>query len=132
VAAYLNPTGVPTVSYGHTHGVALGQVITVEQAEAFLREDLAGSEAAVRTLVKGPLTENQFAALFSFTFNLEAATLKRSTQLAWLNQGDFTGAVEQFPRFVFARGRCLPGLIRRQAAECTLFLTGSEAAHVAL
>jgi GH24 family phage-related lysozyme (muramidase) len=132
VAAYLNPAGGPTVGYCHTRGVALGQVITVEQAEAFLREDLTGSEAAVRTLVKGPLTENQFTALVSFTFNLGAAILKRSTLFARLNQGNFAGVLEQFSRFVFARGRCLPGLVRRRAAECALFLTGSEAAHVAL
>jgi GH24 family phage-related lysozyme (muramidase) len=131
VAAYLDPVGVPTIGYGHTRGVALGQVITFQRAEEFLREDLAGSEAAVSALVKVALTENQFAALVSFTFNLGAPTLKRSTLLRRLkrstllrrlNQGDYSGAADQFSRFTLAHGRRLPGLVRRRAAERALFL----------
>lgn len=76
LTAYQDSVGVWTIGYGHTQGVAQGQTITQQQAEAFLQQDLAVAEAAVngRGLA---LTDNQFAALVSFTFNLSAGNLAK-------------------------------------------------------
>jgi lysozyme len=69
-----------------------------------------------------PLTQGQFDALSSFTFNLGARRLAESTLLTLLNKGDYHGAAAQFARWVRADGKILDGLVRRRAAEAKLFM----------
>lgn len=121
--AYLCPAGVPTIGYGHTSGVVIGQKITEQQAEDFLRQDLETTEAAVNSYVMVPLTQNQYDALVSFTFNLGPGNLKMSHLLRYVNEGEFQNAANEFERWVFARGEKLNGLVRRREAEKVLFLT---------
>ncbi|MDH0157376.1 lysozyme [Stutzerimonas stutzeri] len=119
--AYLCPAGIPTIGYGSTAGVKLGQTITAERAEELLREDVRQFEAAVSRLVKVPLTQGQFDALTSFAFNLGTKSLEQSTLLRLLNAGDYPGAAAQFDRWVYASGKKLTGLVKRRAAERALF-----------
>ena len=119
--AYRCPAGVPTIGYGHTAGVAMGQTITQQQADDYLRRDVRMFERAVERLVKVPLTQGQFDALVSFAFNLGEGALAQSTLLRLLNAGDYAGAAAQFDRWNKSGGRVLPGLVRRRAAERALF-----------
>ena len=119
--AYRCPAGVPTIGYGHTAGVAMGQTITQQQADDYLRRDVRQFERAVARLVSVPLTQGQFDALVSFAFNLGEGALAQSTLLRLLNAGDYAGAAAQFDRWNKAGGRVLPGLVRRRAAERALF-----------
>ncbi len=137
--AYLCPAGLPTIGWGHTRGVRLGQAITRDQAEVYLREDMAEALAIVDRAVKVSLSAHQRAALASFVFNVGPGkvgvkdgfvTLKSgepSTMLRLLNAGRHTDAVEQFPAWTKAtvKGKRveLPGLVKRRAAERALFLT---------
>mgnify|MGYP003366972558 CR=1 FL=1 len=123
LTAYLCPAQVWTIGYGHTAGVRQGDVIIEAQADAFLRHDLAASELAVGRRVTALLNQNQFDALVSFTFNLGAGNLSRSSLLQKLNAGDYAGAAEEFLRWNRAGGKPLAGLSRRRAAERALFLT---------
>ena len=119
--AYLDTGGVPTIGYGHTRGVTMGQTCTPEQAEVWLEADLESAEKDVQRLVKVPLTDNQYAALVSFTFNLGGHQLSKSTLLRRLNEGDYAAAGEQFKFWVFDNGKKLKGLVRRRAAEAALW-----------
>ncbi|MFL7906018.1 lysozyme [Azospirillum argentinense] len=123
--AYLCPAGVPTIGYGHTAGVRMGQTINGLQAEVYLRADMADAARDVYRLVKVPLTDRQRGALTSFVFNLGAGTLRDSTLLRLLNQRDYEGAAGQFGRWVFATvdgvKTRLPGLVKRRAAESLMF-----------
>lgn len=119
--AYRCPAGVPTIGYGHTAGVAMGQTVTQQQADDYLRRDVRQFERAVSRLVRVPLTQGQFDALVSFAFNLGEGALAQSTLLRLLNAGDYAGAAAQFERWNKAGGRVLPGLVRRRAAERALF-----------
>lgn len=120
--AYLCPAGVPTIGYGHTKGVKLGDKITKEQAEKFLDDDYNAASAFVKSLVKVSLTDNALGALTSFVFNLGVGSLKTSTLLKKLNVGDFVGAANEFDKWVFSAGKKLNGLIARRAEEKQLFL----------
>ena len=124
--AYLCPAGVPTIGYGHTYNVKMGQTISVAQAELFLDHDYQNAEEQVLSLVKVPLTENQLGALTSFVFNLGAGNLRISTLLRKLNLGDYRGAAEQFGAWNKARVNgvmvALDGLTKRRADEKNLFL----------
>lgn len=124
--AYQDSVGVWTIGYGHTKGVKKGDVITQDQANQFLIEDLADAENAVNRLVKVEINQDMFDALSSFTFNLGAGSLQSSTLLKLLNQGKYSEASEQFTRWVFAGGQKLDGLVRRRKAEQKLFRSGKE------
>lgn len=123
VQAYLDSVGVPTIGYGHTHGVHLGQVISFAQAETFLQQDLADFEAQVQAMVKVHLSDNQFAALVSLSYNVGSGAVRNSSLLQSLNAGNYSDAANRFLRFSFAGGHQLPGLLRRRQAERALFLT---------
>lgn len=124
--AYPDPGtgGAPwTLGIGTTFGITKGMTCTVEQAEAWLRRDLAVFENKVSRMVTVPLTDNQFSALVAFTYNVGPGNLLKSTLLKKLNAGDYAGAADQFGAWNKAAGRVLPGLTRRRQAERTLFLT---------
>ena len=123
--AYLCPAGKPTIGWGHTHGVKLGQKISVAQAEVFLDHDYQEARDVVTRLVRVPLNENQVGALVSFVFNLGAGNLSVSTLLKKINRQDFIGAAKEFDKWVYATvngvKQKLNGLIARRAAERALF-----------
>jgi lysozyme len=121
--AYLCPAGVWTIGYGHTGSdVWPGLVITKEWAEWLLDEDLKKFEAYVSGYVKVDLTQDQFDALVSFTYNVGAEAFKNSTMLKKLNAGDYEGAAKEFPRWNKSKGKVLPGLVKRAEAQRKLFL----------
>ena len=116
LTAYQDSVGVWTIGYGHTKGVKQGQTITQQQAERFLQQDLAVAEAAVNRLGL-TLSDNQFAALVSSTFNLGAGNLTK------LLKNGLAAAADRILLFDHAGGKALPGLRRRRTAERALFLT---------
>ena len=121
LTAYRCPAGVWTIGYGHTGGVNKGDKITKKQAESFLKEDIEKFENGVNSVVSVALTQNQFDALVSFTYNVGLAAFKTSTLRQKLNAGDYKGAAKEFPRWNKSSGRVLNGLIRRRNAEKRLF-----------
>ncbi|RPI74763.1 MAG: lysozyme, partial [Desulfobacteraceae bacterium] len=68
------------------------------------------------------LSQNQFDSLVSLVYNIGAGAFERSTLLRLLNQGDYTGAANQFCLWNKAGGKILPGLIKRRCEETLLFL----------
>ena len=119
--AYLCPAGVWTIGYGSTGaGIGPGLTISVEQAEARLKADLARFEEAVGRLAL-PASQNQYDALVSLVFNIGIEAFARSTLLRLHRAGDHRAAAAQFERWIQAGGRKLPGLVRRRAEERALY-----------
>ncbi|PHM67720.1 lysozyme [Xenorhabdus stockiae] len=124
--AYPDPaTGAEpwTIGYGHTKGVVPGQVITCQQAEAFLLEDLTPIYAVLQRFVKVALTQGQFDALCSFIFNVGIGNFLRSTLLKKLNEGNYQGAAQEFLKWDQANGHELPALLARRKSEQKMFLS---------
>ena len=120
---YIDPVGIPTVCYGHTGRFAKrGATYTEEQCEAILIEDVEKHQKGLAQCVNVPLNQNQSDALVSFAFNIGVSGTCRSTLVRKLNSGDYLGAANQFPRWVYAGGRRFRGLVRRRDDERTLFL----------
>ena len=98
---YLCPANVWTVGYGATVSRTGGPIdpdmepISETEAEALLLRDLESSQGWVSRLIKTALTENQYSALVSFTFNVGAGALQRSTLRMKLNRGEYQGAAER-------------------------------------
>jgi lysozyme len=120
--AYLDTGGVWTIGYGHTRGVKPGDTCTQAQADAWLLEDMAVAQFDVNDRVKVTLNQNQFDALASFVFNIGGDQFRTSTLLRKLNEGDYAGAAEQFPRWIHDNGKVINGLVARRADEKALFL----------
>lgn len=121
---YLDPVGIPTIGWGHTKDVTLdAPEATVEQCENWLREDLQPVEKAINLYVEPKLNQNQFDALASFVFNVGVGNFKVSTLLRKINEQNFVGAAQEFGRWVYAKGKKLPGLERRRRAEAELWLS---------
>lgn len=125
--AYDDGVGVWTIGYGtikYPNGVRVkkGDTCTAQQAEEYLKNDLVKFENAINRLVKVSLTQNQFDALASFTYNLGETNLSSSTLLRKLNAKDYLGAANEFPKWNKAGGRVLPGLVKRRDSERGLFL----------
>jgi len=119
--AYKCPAGVWTIGYGHIKGVQEGDVITEQQADEMLVEELHEYENYINTLVTVPLNQNQYDALVSWVYNLGSSNLNSSTLLKVLNSGDYAGVPEQIMRWNKAGGKVLEGLTRRRQAEADLF-----------
>lgn len=123
---YIDAVGVKTIGYGHTGSDAYsGRVITMAQAEAFLKQDLGAFEHAVNDAVKVSINQNQFDSLVSFSFNVGKGALQSSTLLRKLNSRDYNGAASEFLKWNKGGGRVLAGLTRRRQAERDLFLKPS-------
>lgn len=120
--AYQDSAGIWTIGVGHTRGVQPGNSCTTEQAQSWFTEDLEDAEAAVDHLVTVPLSQGQFDALVSFTYNLGATRLKTSTLLKYLNDGRTFAAAGQFKLWCHAGGQVVKGLVERRAWECDTFL----------
>jgi lysozyme len=119
--AYLDAVSTPTIAYGRTKGVTIGDTCTQEQAEAWLDEELVEYENYVNEAVKVPLTQNQFDALVSWTYNLGPSNLNNSTMLKVLNSSSYDDVPTQIKRWNKAGGKVLDGLVRRREAEALLF-----------
>ena len=120
--AYLDSVNVPTIGYGSTEGVKMGDRLTQAEVDALLTADLVRFEKCVTDQVDVDLRQNEFDALVSFAFNLGCNALKNSTLLKLLNAGDKAAAGQQFLRWDKAGGQVLAGLTRRRKAESSMFL----------
>lgn len=122
--AYKDIVGILTVGYGHTgKDVSEGLEIDPERANELLEKDLQKFCHGVEDLVKVSITDNQFAALVAFAYNIGLNALSGSTLLKKLNAGDLQGASEQFIRWNKAGGKEVQGLTNRRLAEKELFLS---------
>ena len=120
--AYLCPAGKWTIGVGHTGPeVHQGQTITEEQAMVLLHKDLAWAEAGVSKAITVPLTDNQFAALVSFTFNVGVGALERSTLRKKLNAGEYDAVPGELMQWIRSNGKILNGLIARRQGEGELW-----------
>lgn len=115
--AYADPVGIPTICFGETKGVKLGDRATLEECKALLADSLEIADRGVRSCVKGLLPDYRRAALVSFTYNVGVSNLCGSTLVRKLNAGDVAGACNELTRWNRAKGIVLPGLTKRRAAE---------------
>ena len=126
LTAYLCPAGVPSIGYGHTQGVKLGDKITEQQANEFFDLDIPYREQKVFSLLNRQPTQGQFDAMVSLAFNIGTANFARSKVLILFNEGKPQEAAENFKgwrRINGSNGEILQGLVDRREAEKKLFMS---------
>ena len=130
-----SPKHLPTIGYGHMltaaelsskviiiggESVSTSQSLTQAQCDTLLAQDMESkSEYYVRKYVKVPVTQAQYDALCSFTFNCGGGNLQKSDLLAALNKGNYADAATLFLNWT---GKpTLKGLVTRREAEAAMF-----------
>ncbi len=124
-AAYRDPVGIPTICFGETKGVEMGQRATLAECQGMLADSLELANRGVDACIAVPLPDYRRAALVSFTYNVGQGNLCSSTLARKLNSGDTVGACNELSRWTRARGIELPGLVKRRATEREMCLRGA-------
>jgi lysozyme len=96
---------------------------TMDEVDAILAADLQRFERGVERFVSVTLTQGEFDALVSFSFNVGLGTLQRSTLRAKLNRNDKDGAADELLKYCLAGGKILKGLQNRRIDERVLFFS---------
>ena len=115
--------GLWLIGYGHLMLEGEKDVITEEQADAFLREDLHWCEEAIERYVKVPVTLNEFSAMVAFCYNVGSGKTRGSSIVKRVNKEDRPGAANAFLLWNRMNGVVMKALANRRARERTLFLT---------
>ena len=119
--AYKCAAGVWTIGYGSTKGVEEGNIITQEEADNLLLEEMHEYEGYINDMVTVDLKQNEFDSLVSWVFNLGPSNLSSSTLLSRLNNKVWDDVPNQIKRWNKAGGQVRQGLVRRREAEALLF-----------
>jgi len=127
--AYLDIVGVPTICFGHTKDVQIGDYMTDVQCAALLeaealeyREGLHGYFNPATKAHR--LTPERDAAYVSLAYNVGVRGAGRSTATRRLNAGDIAGGCQALTWWNKAGGRVVRGLVRRRADEYRLCMIG--------
>ncbi len=123
---YVCPAGYKTIGYGHvvreTEIDNFKKPISEDEALKILEADILSACRSVLRLINVPLTDGQFDALASFTFNLGGGALQRSTLRRKVNREEHEDVPAEFMKWVWASGKKLKGLVRRRNYEIQLYL----------
>lgn len=122
--AYLDTGGVPTICYGETSNVKLGDEIPKDQCKKLLTARLGYFSMQVTSLTTISLPPETHAAITSFTYNVGVNAFKTSTLRRLLNSGDIQGACNQLTRWTYDNKVYVQGLMNRRIAERALCLEG--------
>ena len=115
--AYKDTVGVPTIGFGETAGVKMGDKTTAERALVQLLESTEKHADAIRQCIHVPLYQHEFDAYVSLAYNIGAGNFCRSTLVKKLNAKDYAGACDEIKRWNKVGGKVLPGLVIRREAE---------------
>lgn len=111
------PGDVPTVGFGTTEGVKIGDRTTPPKALVRALKDVGKYEGALKSCVKVPLAQNEYDAYISLSYNIGSYAFCNSTLVKKLNQEDYAGACEEILRWDKFKGKPLKGLTNRRKDE---------------
>jgi len=130
LSAYRDPVGIPTICYGHTGPeVHLGLTYTKQQCDLILWQDIQAHQPVILSgnprncIGNAPLTPNQRDALTDFIINVGTGKFCGSTMARKLKARDYLGAADELPKWKYADGKPLAGLIKRRRCERDLYFT---------
>lgn len=125
--AYLDIVGVPTIGYGSTMDVKLGDKIDEKDARSrLIYEVVHDYHPALNNACKVPLNQFEYDAYLSLMYNIGAGAFKRSTLLKYLNASQYEAAAKQILRWNKAGGKVVKGLTNRREAEYALCIKEQE------
>lgn len=122
--AYRDIVGVPTVCFGETRGVKMGDSKTMAQCREMLGGALLEFSAGVDRCLKAEVPDKTYIAFVSFAYNVGLGAFCGSTLVRRANAGRLIDACNQLSRWNRAGGKVVRGLTRRRAEERAMCLEG--------
>lgn len=122
--AYLDPVGIPTICYGETLNVSLGDTQTEQNCKSMLTSRLGGFAIAVDAMVSPEVRPEVLAAFTSLSYNIGIGAFQKSSVLRLANEGKTREACDFMLKYNKAGGKVLAGLTKRREAERKLCLSG--------
>lgn len=123
--AYHDAVGIPTIGFGETKDVKMGQKTTPERALVTLLKSAEDHGNQIKECIQVPLYQNEYDAYVSFSYNIGTGAFCKSTLVKKLNAQDYAGACKELLRWNRAGGKVLPGLTKRREQEYRL-CTGQQ------
>lgn len=111
------PGDVPTIGFGTTENVRMGDRISPQEAIRRAVVDISSKESAIKRCVHVPLTQYEYDAYTSLTYNIGDHAFCTSTIVKKLNVGDYAGGCAEISRWDKQNGKHLKGLTNRRARE---------------
>jgi lysozyme len=111
------PGDVPTIGFGTTTGVKLGDKITPQKAVARALHDVNRFEGAIKQCVRVPLHQHEYDAYVSLSYNIGSGAFCGSTLVRKLNAQDYAGACAEILKWDKFKGQPLAGLTKRRQQE---------------
>lgn len=122
---YLDPAGIPTKCAGDTNNVIVGKQYTEQECVESLEEQIlkhAGPVLECTPQLKGRTF--QLSAAISFAYNIGTTAYCNSDAAKRFRANDFVGGCKAINendqgrlQWVYSKGKILPGLVKRRAAE---------------
>lgn len=110
------PGDVPTIGFGTTENVKLGDTITPPKALQRALQDTNRFQNALKKCVIVPLHQYEYDAYISLAYNIGTNAFCTSTLVRKLNAYDYENACKEILRWDKFKGQPLRGLtIRRQS-----------------
>lgn len=124
--AYRDVIGIPTICFGETRGVKMGDSYTVDECKAMLGDGLAEFETGMRNCLTAPdrIPDKPYVAFLSLSYNIGTGAFCRSTVARKANAGDLRGACDAILAWNKAGGRVIAGLVKRRQKEHAMCLEG--------
>lgn len=124
--AYRDVVGVPTVCYGETRGVRMGQRYTKPECDAMLLKGLTEFADGVEKCAPGlrDAPADRYVAHLSFAYNVGTGAYCSSTVVREFNAGHVRASCDALLKWNKAGGRPVAGLTRRRHEERDLCLKG--------
>lgn len=111
------PGDVPTIGFGTTEGVKMGDTITPPKALQRALADVGKFEGALKRCVKVPLFQHEYDSYLSLSYNIGSGAFCGSTLVRKLNAQDYAGACMEILKWDKFKGAALPGLSDRRKQE---------------
>lgn len=126
--AYRDIIGVPTVCYGETRGVKMGDKYTPEQCYAMLRIAVGEYYSKLQPYMTNPdIPVGVQASLLELAYNVGVGAAGNSTMMKLANQGNYKAACNELRKWVKAGGKTTQGLVNRRAdSKVQLCMRGLE------
>jgi lysozyme len=122
--AYLDSVGVPTICYGETEGVRMGDTKTKDECDALFHTRIGAFAAYVDWAIDEPMHPKTHAAFTSIAYNIGMRGFGRSSMHKLYDSGKYREACEAMGMYKYAGGKVLQGLINRRKKEVALCLEG--------
>lgn len=125
--AYRDVIGIPTICFGETRGVHIGDKATIDECKQMLGDRLIKDfEPEMRSCINNPdaIPDKSYAAFLSLSYNIGSSAFCKSSVVKKINASDLEGACNSIMAFTKAKGKTIQGLVNRRKEERSLCIEG--------